>query len=861
MTDYSAFTAETFDPHRHAHEILAGEAGLLQHSGSKGRHTKTTSLLDSALGKDDISVAISKLNFSIDDVSKQIKSVVFEYHESLLQEAARVSELDGSFNTVKGGLDELSLSLEKLRSKIRDPYHNLSTLVLRFRRLQQASDVLRRAGRFVTLSRRLEFQMEELQSAVSLNGDQGSSAVSVTRAEELYEGDRERVIAKAALSIAELVALLGTPLRSDASPERSQSEDEDNENPIPLRDIRIINQHLPLIESSQKKISAEMQNMVLSGLADLNQSRIASALQTAYNLRSLPELVQSLVMDLTEAVRVRISSAFDVSKISKELKKDAAPSSPNLAYRSRVRNEPTTLTAPQWTQALWGRMEALIEELAGCCIKARVYALEKVLKLKKDPVTQVPFLDEALNVLDNRPSSTFWAVLAQALEKQLRDAARSNNFIQQTLSQGYPRFLRLFHEFFAKIAVQTDTVFTETQQSPETILVLRALSPFEALYLSRSTNKLNEATAQSLSGGIRSPPSMSEGLAVARTIVNELDAARFDPLLARSVARNVANVLNHFVTRISTMIAKDRPSYSLTGPVASPQQLLNIQLTTALYHCWARLDTLGNEYPPAIVSILSPAVKKLKDAFESIVDPLLASIRRETGAVIARLHKLNLGKSLGDAPTMGATSSYIKELSDKLVFVRGELISKFNVGELSNTWLLSIASHVVRTFVLHASIAKPLSESGKLQLTSDMTELEFSISAFLGDNAQSRTGLKLQSIGTEYKMLRAMRQILFLDNKSLSDPTKTGDLPPLVVLHHILVRSPIDLPHALHGWQESEYVKWVGEHEEEDALSLVESDLEQWKKLNGEGTPEGIESLGLARTVIQNAKSNTGVDS
>lgn len=68
------------------------------------------------------------------------------------------------------------------------------------------------------------------------------------------------------------------------------------------------------------------------------------------------------------------------------------------------------------------------------------------------------------------------------------------------------------------------------------------------------------------------------------------------------------------------------------------------------------------------------------------MDPLLASVKRETGAVIARLHKLNLGKDVGDVPTMGATSVYIKELADKLVFVRSELISKFNVGELSNNW-------------------------------------------------------------------------------------------------------------------------------------------------------------------------------
>lgn len=65
-------------------------------------------------------------------------------------------------------------------------------------------------------------------------------------------------------------------------------------------------------------------------------------------------------------------------------------------YRSRVRTEPTNITAPQWTNALWSRLEQMIEEMAGCCIK--VYNLEKVLKYKKDPASQVSFLDEAMTV-------------------------------------------------------------------------------------------------------------------------------------------------------------------------------------------------------------------------------------------------------------------------------------------------------------------------------------------------------------------------------------------------------------------------------------------------------------------------------
>lgn len=55
----------------------------------------------------------------------------------------------------------------------------------------------------------------------------------------------------------------------------------------------------------------------------------------------------------------------------------------------------------------------------------------------------------------------------------------------------------------------------------------------------------------------------------------------------------------------------------------------------------------------------------------------------------------------------------------------------------------------------HASIAKPLGESGKLQLTTDMAELEFALNAFIVEQGQS--AVKLDSIGNEYRTLRALR--------------------------------------------------------------------------------------------------------
>jgi hypothetical protein len=102
-----------------------------------------------------------------------------------------------------------------------------------------------------------------------------------------------------------------------------------------------------------------------------------------------------------------------------------------------------------------------------------VYTLEKVLRLKKDgPAT---FLDEVMKVssvtrlgikltsaqtLDDKPSFSFWTTLASRAALTVS----ASSWMQQALSTGYPRLLRLFHDFFAKIAVHTDTVYTRDHQ-------------------------------------------------------------------------------------------------------------------------------------------------------------------------------------------------------------------------------------------------------------------------------------------------------------------------------------------------------------------------------------------------------------
>lgn len=72
----------------------------------------------------------------------------------------------------------------------------------------------------------------------------------------------------------------------------------------------------------------------------------------------------------------------------------------------------------------------------------------------------------------------------------------------------------------------------------------------------------------------------------------------------------------------------------------------------------------------------------------------------------------------------------------------------------------SIVKFTIRNFLFHISIAKPLSESGKLQMTSDMAELEFALNAFMAEKGQKRGDGNLHKI-EEYRALRSMRLVTF----------------------------------------------------------------------------------------------------
>lgn len=454
----------------------------------------------------DVSVAVGRLNLAIDDIDRLIRDEVTANAHDLLAHTTSLLDVRPTLTTLRAALDALSAHRDKLIQRIATPHAELRQAALRQAKIRQAQALVRRAEKFVRLVRRLQTQMDALM-AVPPRGAAGaaSEAKRLERLGEEEEGEGEqqqqqqqqqagvadedlmdeeageqrgRGLARAALNVSEITALVHPrppplpPKSQGGEDAREGEEDEDDEDMIPLTSLDFVNACLPLVERSREKVTDLMEDMVVMGLRDLSPLLLSTSLQTAFNLGQLADLVRDLLADLTDVIRDRVKAACDINSLSRELgsrEPQTQQTATYASYRSRrgagagTDSASQSAVAQRWSNALWSRFETLIvSEMGAVCSK--VYTLERVLSLKTDKVSGRNYLDDAMRVLGDRPSTIFWNTLSGALSVQTREATRNSAFLSTTLSSGYPRLLRLFQEFFARVSVYTDSTYTHAQQ-------------------------------------------------------------------------------------------------------------------------------------------------------------------------------------------------------------------------------------------------------------------------------------------------------------------------------------------------------------------------------------------------------------
>jgi hypothetical protein len=99
----------------------------------------------------------------------------------------------------------------------------------------------------------------------------------------------------------------------------------------------------------------------------------------------------------------------------------------------------------------------------------------------------------------------------------------------------------------------------------------------------------------------------------------------------------------------------------------------------------------------------------------------------------------------------------------------------------------------------------------------------------------------------------------------LTNAVETVHLPPLIIMHHIIVLSPLRLPHEAQGWSEQEYFAWIQKHPDEreqwDLLEkAVDGQVVRSEASNGDKgetrdtADEEAESVRILKEVLEHAR-------
>lgn len=172
-----------------------------------------------------------------------------------------------------------------------------------------------------------------------------------------------------------------------------------------------------------------------------------------------------------------------------------------------------------------------------------------------------------------------------------------------------------------------------------------------------------------------------------------------------------------------------------------------------------------------------------------------------------------------DAPC----SLYMRELQQFVAHCQSDYFAAWPPADAVSQGIRELASRSLELLVRHASLVRPLGEGGKMRLAADFAQVEMALAPL---------GQSLPDLGRPYKVLRALRPLLFQSPQHVAQSPVVGEVVPhSLVLHFLFAKAPPELrsPYEAASWPRSRYSKWLDEHpSEKDRLVLIRGAMEAY---------------------------------
>uniref|UniRef100_A0A672R860 Conserved oligomeric Golgi complex subunit 5 n=1 Tax=Sinocyclocheilus grahami TaxID=75366 RepID=A0A672R860_SINGR len=714
-----------------------------------------------------IAEQLAKLAEGISQLDKELHCQVVARHEDLLAQATGIESLEGVLQMMQTRIAALQSAVDRIRTKIVDPYNKIVARTAQLARLQVACDLLRRIIRILYLSKRLQGQL------------QGGS----------------REITKAAQSLNELDYL-------------SQGVD--------LSGIAVIENDLLFISRARLEVENQAKRLLEQGMEIQNPSQVGTALQVFYNLGNLRETIRSVVDGYRTSVQENVINALDIKVLTQPANTRGAPGRAVM---------PTPGNTAAFRAALWTNLEKLMDQICAAC--GQVQHLQKVLTKKRDPVSHVCFIDEIIK--DGQPDilHTFWSSVTQTLSEELQKATAASTFLKQALEGEYPKLLRLYNELWKRLqqysaSIQgalvssgagldvelpvsehdAEDLFTRTKPDYDPEKDLKdSLQPYEAAYLSKSLSRLFDPINLVFPQGGRNPSSNDELDSIIKTIASELNVASVDSGLTIAVAKNAAKTVQLFCVKSEQLLCTQGDASQVIGPLTEGQRR-NIAVVNSLFRLQ---QAVAKVRTPALIqdTTVTTAEQSLTALMSSAVQPLLNSVTDSVEAILITINTCTL-------------QGFIARVMNDYFHPLQCLDFLYDSTEI-------IAQRAITLFIRHASLLRPLGEGGKMRLAADFAQMELAVAPLC--RRVSDLG-KAYRLLRSFRPLLFQTSEHIASSQALGDL-----IPYSTILHFLFTRAPAELksPHQRAEWSISRYSQWLDDHpSEKDRLTLIRGALEAY---------------------------------
>ncbi|CAH8485585.1 unnamed protein product [Heterobilharzia americana] len=776
------------------------------------------------VGTNKVSDVLCTIDNRIRELGGLIQQHVADNHVDLFKRASDIDKLQNVLQMVENRIQNLSVSISKVKKKIDDPHETLSSSVTHFRNLHITCSLLRNISRIATLMKRIQSRSKDLcQSSMYMN------EMEFLLNNMNWEG----------IHVLETYSRTLIQLRED-----------------------MVSQSWDLVNSSYE-------------LSD--QAQLATGLQVFYNLNMLMDVVHELATRWKTEFNSVLSNSVDIDSLTQRMRTrqqiQQGTSGPGRASLSAVGGQAAAFHVAVWTSldGAIDKMEQLISRsrlLGITLMKQREtrggdVCMTSIHRLDENISELYPSLAELLihemltdwqnpkkseiytSILLIFSSANFKGTLSRQEHKTdlssvndflshkivdgnrtaLRNALEQNEgflgwasdefaaklssisnqspIIKEVLEGEYPKLLKLILDLGRRVTNTLSDEFNGNQEFDRYATGVRNISELPSC-LVRALQPVTLAFSTSTTAG----PDNNELNDIVQTAVNELAYATVHHDLLFKVCRNLDKLIALFATKVEALVSTGTSSTQLIDCQTSEQQnniyLVNLlcqfgthlQLTVSkrlnnlnvlsvqdnqTSHKSSGSTTTTVQNPLQLIS--ESTASHLNHLCSSILDPLLSAIGKTIDEILSTMH--NEYDHQNVSSNESSKSKYLQELQNftarirqqylcdlskppKSVSIVPNIFAKsgcYTCGEFALQHTLKpMLDMCINNFLWRSTLIRSSNESLRLHLSVDCKEFELALMPLCSPNY----GYTLSELVPEsYRNLREFSSVLTLETEKL----------------------------------------------------------------------------------------------